>query len=336
VDLVAHVISETGGPTVSVLMPVWNAERFVAPAIESILSQTFTDFEFLIFDDGSTDRSVEIVSRYADRDSRIRLFPRPHVGYTRWLNEGLSLARGEFVARMDADDIALPSRLERQVDHLRRAGDCVAVGSSVYLIDSDAAPICEHRYDPDHESIDGGHIAGEFNMILHPACTFRRSALLAVGGYREEFHTAEDYDLFLRLAEVGRLANLPEILLHYRKHHGSVNVRQHLDQAHRGTRALEEARTRRGMPPVSHEVVVDPPSLAANHRKWALAAAGAGNRRTALKHAFLLLRQAPLAIRSWYVLLRCASPDRLTGVVRALLRARGTERAEVGASHGKS
>src|SRR5262245_3590276 len=101
-------------PLISVIMPVYNAERYVADAVESILGQTFQDFEFLIFDDGSQDGSLAILGKYASQDARIRLFAKPHSGYVAWLSEGIRLARGEFIARMDADDISLPQRLARQ------------------------------------------------------------------------------------------------------------------------------------------------------------------------------------------------------------------------------
>src|SRR6478609_1964644 len=106
-------------PVVSVLMPVYNAQRYLTAAVESIRGQTFRDFEFIIVDDGSTDRSGEILRKFAAEDPRIKLISRPNTGYVVALNEALSCARGEFVARMDADDISLPARFERQVAHLR-------------------------------------------------------------------------------------------------------------------------------------------------------------------------------------------------------------------------
>ena len=106
-------------PLVSVCMPVYNATRYLAEAVESILGQTFRDFEFLITDDGSTDRSLAILKRYAAQDARIRLWSRPNAGYVVRLNEMLHQARGDLIARMDADDVALPERFARQVEFLR-------------------------------------------------------------------------------------------------------------------------------------------------------------------------------------------------------------------------
>src|SRR5487761_1677094 len=112
-------------PRCSVLMPVYNAERYVGHAVESILRQTWHDFEFLIIDDGSTDRSPEMLRAYAERDPRILLVSRANTGYLRALNEGWPLCRGEYVARMDADDVAMPERLQRQIAFLDAHPDCL-------------------------------------------------------------------------------------------------------------------------------------------------------------------------------------------------------------------
>jgi glycosyltransferase involved in cell wall biosynthesis len=127
-------------PLISVCMPVYNAERYVSEAIESVLSQTFKDFEFLILDDGSTDGSLAILKGHAERDPRIRLTSRPNKGLAPTLNELMDQARGEFVARMDADDVSLPERLERQADYLRKHPDCVIVGCHALVMDSDGDP----------------------------------------------------------------------------------------------------------------------------------------------------------------------------------------------------
>ena len=130
-------------PRVSVALPVHNCERYVAEAIESILAQTFTDFEFLIVDDGSTDGTLPILNRFAARDSRIRVISRPNTGIVGALNEILGLARADLVARMDADDVALPVRFERQVRYLDEHPECVMVGSRVTIIDPDGDALTE-------------------------------------------------------------------------------------------------------------------------------------------------------------------------------------------------
>src|SRR5436305_9543595 len=126
-------------PQVSVLMPVYNAIRYIGVAVDSVLSQTFSDFEFIIVDDGSTDGSAEILREYAGRDPRIRLISRPNTGLGFALNEALAVARAPFIARMDADDECLPERFEKQIQYLRNHPECVLLGSRVLWIDSDGA-----------------------------------------------------------------------------------------------------------------------------------------------------------------------------------------------------
>ena len=242
---------EGGGPVppISVVMPVYNCERYVAEAVESILAQTFTDFEFLIIDDGSTDRSLAILKRYAGRDPRIRLVSRPNTGLVGALNEGLGLARGELIARMDADDVALPERFEIQVAYLRAHPDVVCVGGQIMNIDAAGRDLYPCHEGMDHEAIQELALTGSC-PLAHASVMMRRAAVLAVGGYREEFTHAEDMDLWLRLGEgEGRLANLPQILLKYRIHDKSVSAVRQLQQLERFRVASDQACARRGIPP---------------------------------------------------------------------------------------
>lgn len=292
-------------PTISVLMPVYNAERYVAEAVESVLGQTFTDFEFLIVDDGSTDGSPAILRKYAARDPRIRLISRPNTGLVVALNEMLGLARGEFAARMDADDISLSDRLERQVAYLRGHPDCVAVGTRVELIDADGDRLCEFHGPTAHEAIDAAHLTGGGGAaITHPSLLARRAAVAAAGGYDPAFYPAEDVDLFLRLAERGRLANLPEVLLRYRRHLAATGHVYHTRQVDAKQRAAAAARRRRGLPEAPAAAGPSRPvSVPDQFRMWAWWALGAGNVRTARKHAWAALRRAPLSPGSWKVAL---------------------------------
>ena len=200
---------------ITVLLAVYNGQQYLREAIDSILSQTFRDFEFLIIDDGSTDNTLFILNEYARRDSRIKLVTRPNKGLTYTLNEGIFLARGEFLARMDADDICLPQRFEKQLAYLRQHPECVLVGSRVQLMDPEGLPLREMSQEQSHQEIDDAHLNRGW-PVVHPATMMRLSAIKQIGGYRDEFNTLEDLDLFLRLAEVGKLANLPDVLLRYR------------------------------------------------------------------------------------------------------------------------
>jgi len=290
-------------------MSVYNCERYVAEAVESILGQTFTDFEFIIIDDGSTDRSLSILRRFAQRDGRIRLVSRGNRGLTRSLNEGLGLARGEFIARMDADDISLPERLERQVEYLRAHPECVALGCRLYLIDPDGDPLMEEPRPTTHEDIMQMLLRGS-GAIPHPGAMIRRTDLCAIGGYNEEFKAAQDLDLWLRLSERRQLANLDEVLVRYRMHFGSVSVGSRQVQVSFAERAVREARLRRGQTPERLPLALSPPRSRRDtplemQRRWAWMALGAGNVKTARKHARRVLMQAPWSKESWRVML-CA------------------------------
>ena len=309
-----------GDPQVSVLMPVYNAERYVAEAVESILLQSFQDFEFLVFDDGSADKSFAIVNGYAKRDDRVHLFRKKHKGYVPWLNEGLAISRGEFIARMDADDISFPDRFARQVDYLRQHVSCSAVGCGILLIDPDGSPLCNRIFEGDHDKLDAKQIIGEFPVIAHPASMMRRSSLIKAGGYREEYETMEEFDLWLRLSEQGRLANLPDVLFKYRQHHQSVNATQAERQKSWADQIMNEARIRRGLQPLSWSIATHyapPTSIVERHLGWAMSAAASGYRKTAFKHSLLALKADPVFLKAWVVFVRCILPN---GIVSCLKR----------------
>jgi glycosyltransferase involved in cell wall biosynthesis len=302
-SFIIHPSSMPDTPSITVLLAVYNGQQYLREAVESVLTQTFSDFEFLIIDDGSTDNSLKILQDYAAKDSRIRIVSRPNKGLTNTLNEGLSLARGEFLARMDADDICVPQRFEKQIAYLQEHPDCVLIGSRVLLMDPEGLPIREMCLEQTHEQIDSAHLNRGW-PIVHPAALMRMSALNQIGGYRDEFNTLEDLDLFLRIAEVGKLANLPDILLHYRQHFASVTHSKEEKQMQIRQAIYDQTRARRGLPPD----VPPPPSRKHSrkkyeqHRLWAWSALKAGNKRTARKHAIKCFTQAPFSKESWRIL----------------------------------
>lgn len=204
-------------PLVSVVMPVYNTARYVGRAIESILNQTFPDFELLLLDDGSTDRSLDILKRYAAQDSRIRLISRENRGISPTRNELLALAQGEFVAVMDSDDISLPDRLAQQVAYLQQHPDVVWLGGAFALIDG-AGRILTQMELPEHDSQIRALLREGHTSFLHPTALLRRSAVLQVGGYDEQLPLAEDLDLWLKLSQIGKLANLKSVVVQYRIH----------------------------------------------------------------------------------------------------------------------
>lgn len=287
-------------PIVSVLMPVYNAEKYVAEAVESVLNQTFADFEFLMIDDGSLDGSLEILQRYAKTDQRIRLVSRPNTGYVVALNEMLQLARGKYLARIDADDVALPERFAKQVEYMEQHPECVVVGSRVLLIDSDGDPLREMVELFTHEQIDNQHLEGGSSQVIHPSAIMRREAVEHVGGYLKHYMPAEDLDLFLRLAECGHVVNLPDVLTKYRQHLASEGYARQQLQRRCADAAANSARLRRGLPLLEQNSAdATCPTAAEHYRKWSWWALGDGNLSTARKYAIAAMRQQPFALESW-------------------------------------
>jgi glycosyltransferase involved in cell wall biosynthesis len=288
-------------PAVSVILPVFNAQRYIKDAVQSVLDQTFGDFEFIIINDGSTDGSLEILQSLAASDARIRLISRPNTGYVAALNEAIGLAEGEFIARMDADDFCLPQRFEKQIDYLRNYPDCVLLGTQVTQMDQDGAIIGPM---PDvgfgHDAITHALLRRGW-PIVHPAVMMRAAALRQVGGYVPDYCPNEDHDLFLKLGEIGRLENLPEVLLRYRKHAASESVtKQHKTDAIVGAVIINACR-RRGIP-VPPEAIHPKPRQTKKtdlERDWAWRAIQSRNVRTARKYAFATLRHRPLSAGSW-------------------------------------
>lgn len=210
---------------ISVIMPAYNAERYLAEAIESVLAQTWSDFELIILNDGSQDSTLDISQSYAQRDARIRVESHENMGVARTLNQGLLLATNEWVARMDADDLMMPNRLERQMTFVAEHPELAVASSWVKHIDPNGRVIA-HGRSPlvTNEAVQKRYADNELVGICHPAAMLRKSAVLSVGCYRPQF-AAEDVDLWNRLLEQGyKILVQPEYLLKYRIHPGSVSV----------------------------------------------------------------------------------------------------------------
>ncbi len=208
-------------PHVSVVMPVYNGERYLRQSVESILNQTWRDFEFIIVDDGSIDTTLQILREY--NDERIVLLRHStNLGVAESRNRGIAQARGQYIACMDADDIAFPQRLELQVRFLEQNPQIVLVGGATTMIDEKGAPAETIRFPCDSREIE--------DLLIHSNCfaqstvMMRTEAFRSLGGYR--FPLAEDYDLWLRMAERYELANLPEPVLFYRVHSDQISSQQ--------------------------------------------------------------------------------------------------------------
>lgn len=205
-------------PRVSVILPVFNAERFVAEAVDSILGQTLDDFELIVIDDGSSDGTPAILADRASRDGRIRLVTRPNRGLTHTLNEGVSLARADYVAIMNADDVAVPTRLAKQAHFLDAHPAVAVVGTATRTFADRGTKRVVTVLPVDSASLRS--LLENTSPFAHPTVMFRRQAVSDAGLYRPSLEPAEDYDLWLRLAERFEVANIAEPLLDYRLHAG--------------------------------------------------------------------------------------------------------------------
>lgn len=224
-------------------MPVYNCELYIDDAISSIRGQSFTDFEFVIVNDGSTDGSLDIIHRQAAEDPRIVVLNRPNGGLVDTLNAGIQVCRGKYIARMDGDDIALPGRLEKQVQFLEKHTSVGAVGGWAIIISPNGHElgILKNLTDPDEifAALSKGNYA-----LLHPTITMRSNLLNKIGGYDSTFRIAEDLDLLLRMSEHCELANLGESVLRYRRAHGSVSDRHRSSYPYYDYLALRKAKLR--------------------------------------------------------------------------------------------
>ena len=211
-------------PKITVLLPVYNCELYIQTAVESILNQTFTDFELLIIDDASTDATVAILKKFDD--SRIQLIQKPvNSGYTTSLNYGLQLAQGEYIARMDADDISYPERFAKQIAYLETHLEVVVCGTTYKIVDNDKRIALPEQ----HDAIKIGLLWG--NCILHPSVMIRKKVIDDFSIlYDTSKEPAEDYALWVRLLSMGKLHNLQEVLVEYRVYGNQVSRKRAEEQ----------------------------------------------------------------------------------------------------------
>jgi glycosyltransferase involved in cell wall biosynthesis len=210
-------------PLVSIIMPVYNAEKYLAEAIKSILTQTLTNFEFIIIDDGSTDGSLEIIQHFSLEDQRVRLIKNDqNLGVADSLNKGIMAARGIYIARMDADDISMPERLQKQTDFLRLNPKLGFCGSWVEAKSESRDMVWE--YPISNEAIRCRLLFA--NSFAHPSVIFSRDLFVKNKlFYNRAYETAEDYELWVRALEVTQATNLGDVLLVYRIHSHQVSAK---------------------------------------------------------------------------------------------------------------
>ena len=220
----------TDRPIASFLVRVYNGEAYLAEAIESALGQTEKNIEVVVVDDGSTDSSRAILRRFALQDERVRVFEEEHKGLVYPLNLGLQVARAKYVCILDADDIAMPDRVEKQVAFLDAHEDYVLVGGQVILIGRTGEQIGERDLPISHTQAEAALRSS--CCFTHSAVMFRRAEVISAGGYDPMFTTgAEDYDLYVRLATTFRIGNLPDVVCRYRMYGDQISFSGVLKQA---------------------------------------------------------------------------------------------------------
>lgn len=218
-------------PKVSIVMSVYNGGSYLQESVDSILNQTFINFEFIIIDDCSQDDSWALLTNYAIRDRRIRLLRNPqNMGLTKSLNKGLNLAQGEYIARQDADDISMPTRFEKQVAWLTEHPETTLVSSEIQRIRPNgtfgkvSARACSF-------DLLAWHLLFHNHLGGHSQVMFRRQSVLDLGGYNEAYRYSQDYELWCRLAKIGEFTVLPEALLHQRFHTASISASKRAEQS---------------------------------------------------------------------------------------------------------
>ncbi|WP_420134699.1 glycosyltransferase [Rhodopseudomonas sp.] len=243
-------------PEVSVILPVRDGQRWLREAVDSVLTQTLTALELLVIDDGSTDATPQILKQCRAADPRLIVLRQQRDGLVAALNRGLAEARAPLIARLDADDIALPARMARQRDYLHAHPDVVLLGGWAEIIDEHGAPRGKQMR-PSPERL--RDTLARKSPFIHPTVMFRAEAARRVGGYRAAFEAGEDYDFWLRLADIGEIAILPELLIRYREHGGSVTRTRELRQIYSARLAkLASAARRAGRPDPSAALTAPP------------------------------------------------------------------------------
>lgn len=205
---------------ISVVMPVYNGEKYLCEAIDSVLNQSFSDFEFIIIDDGSTDSSKQIIQSYLD--PRIHLYSIPNGGIANALNYGISLSKSNIIARMDCDDRSHPSRFQIQYDFLSKNKNILLLGTGARVIDENGVFVFEDKVHSDYSVIKSRLPESSF---YHPSVMFRKSAFQKVGGYQVGLRWGEDVLLFSKLTKLGEVTNINQSLIDYRVTSTSLSVR---------------------------------------------------------------------------------------------------------------
>jgi glycosyltransferase involved in cell wall biosynthesis len=288
-------------PAVSIVIGAYNAQRYLGQTLDTLLAQTFGDFELIVVNDGSTDHTADILADYEHKDKRIVPISIPHAGIVEAANAGLRAAKAELVARADSDDLYPADRLEKQARYLAAHPQCAVVGGRVQMIEPYGSPLKVTDQPTDHDSIEARLLKGDGSAIMQTTAMLRKSVALQAGFYRDKYPWSEDLDLFLRMAELGRLANLPDVLAKYRIHSSSTNWTKHDIQLRNKPALIREAHERRGRTPPTESKFANPWETPAAERYtfWVWCALKDKNVFGARRHAWSALKVSPFSTSTW-------------------------------------
>ncbi|WP_295456003.1 glycosyltransferase family 2 protein [uncultured Thiodictyon sp.] len=299
---------------VSVVMSVYNGARHLPASIDSVLVQDGVDFEFIVVDDGSTDETPRILQEYAAADPRIRLVHQLNQGLTRALIRGCREATGEFIARQDVGDVSLPGRLKKELDLICSDPRAVLASCGTRFVGPGGEPLFEvlqsaHEASAGLQTLDAAELQGP---SCHPCVLFRKSAYFAVGGYRHQFRVAQDIDLWVRLAEIGKHLVVPEVLFQAEYSLTGISPGRHAVQQRIGERIIHGARLRRaGLPEdqnlqLIERIVIDTCKTAPNTAEAAYFIASC------------LMRKEPAKAKTYFATALRANPFHFKALMRYL------------------
>lgn len=227
-------------PIISIIMSTYNDEKHLEESIISILNQSFEDFEFIIINDGSTDGSQKIIDKYAEKDHRIVSIYHENLGLTKSLNKGLKIARGEFIARQDSDDISHPDRIKQQYEFMKENIKTIVCFCWTKVIDEFGDEIGEIRFFTKPDKIKRTLKKGK-NIYTHGSAMFRKEPVLRLGGYNDTIRSAQDLDLWLRLLNNNlQLGAVDRFLYNWRLHDNSISIKQNQEQKKFSTISLHK------------------------------------------------------------------------------------------------
>ena len=212
-------------PIVSVVMPVYNSEKYVGAAIESVLLQTFKEFEFILVDDCSTDGSLAIIKKYSNKDKRIVIVENSqNLGISGSRNAGLAQAKGKLIMNMDHDDICTPDRMRLQTNYLGQHRDVGIVGGDIDVISESGIVVGSRRFPSDDEKV--RKMLMRYSPFTHPSTMVSKAAYVKAGVYNKEFEPADDYELYFRIGCSFKFGNISECLLKHRIHGGATTMKK--------------------------------------------------------------------------------------------------------------